>query len=525
VGANKGVVIARSTVQQLLLALGEPFVEVLTAPDGLEAEVRDVVILDPDDAPDSRAGDLVLVIGARGRSAAAHVRAAGKRGATAVAVKDAEPLRQTAADAGVALLDVRAEVRWEQLESLARNVVSAARGTADADAGEVLGDLFSLAQTIAALTGGSVSIEDTANRVLAYSRSSDEVDELRRLSILGRQGPEPYLKMLREWGVYQRLRSGEDVVHIDARPELGIKRRIAVGIHAGSQPLGTVWVQEGSRPLAEHADRALLGAARITALHLVQHRNTTSAGLRLRENLLAGVLSGRISGAAVAGQIGADPRKPAAVVAFLLRSTDRTRSEVELHRAEMISIISVHAASYRRSALVTPVAGRVYVLLPEVTDAGTVTAMTRDAVAATRRHLGVFVQAGIGSVVAGLEDVPVSRQEADRVLDAIAARPALDVAALADVRTQVLLSETLTLLADNPRIRDPRLDPLAGTDLGRSLLAYLDAFGDVRSAAAGLHVHPNTLRYRVRRACELSGLDLADPDQRLVAQLQLRLNK
>jgi len=152
---------------------------VLTAPDGLDAEVRDVVILDPDDAPDSRAGDLVLVIGARGRSAAGHVRAAGKRGATAVAVKDAEPLRQTAADAGVALLDVRAEVRWEQLESLSRNVVSAARGTADADAGEVLGDLFSLAQTIAALTGGSVSIEDTANRVLAYSRSSDEVDEPR----------------------------------------------------------------------------------------------------------------------------------------------------------------------------------------------------------------------------------------------------------------------------------------------------------------------------------------------------------
>ena len=64
---------------------------------------------------------------------------------------------------------------------------------------------------------------------------------------------------------------------------------------------------------------------------------------------------------------------------------------------------------------------------------------------------------------------------------------------------------------------------MAGTDIGRSLLAYLDAFGDVRSAAAGLHVHPNTLRYRVRRACELSGLDLDDPDQRLVAQLQLRL--
>lgn len=515
---NKGAVIATS-VRQILIALGDQLVEVLAAPAGLEAEVHDVVILDPDDQQDSRPGDLVLVIGARGKSAAAHVRGAAKRGATAVAVKDAESLRQTANDAGIALLAVRPDVRWEQLESLARNVLS----NADTDAGEVLGDLFSLAQTIAALTGGSVSIEDTASHVLAYSRSSDEVDELRRLSILGRQGPEPYLAMLREWGVYQRLRSGEDVVHIDERPDLGIKRRIAVGIHAGSQPLGTVWVQEGSKPLTEHAERALLGAARITALHLVRRRNAASAGLTLRENLLAGVLDGRITATSVASQIGADPSKPAAVVVFALRAGDRTRSEVELHRAEMISIISVHAASYRRSALVTPIGGRVYVLLPELTDTTSVLTLTREAVAATRRHLAVSAQAGVGSVVSGLEDVPLSRQEADRVLDAIASQPEVDVASLADVRTQVLMGETLALLADHPRIRDPRLATLTDGDLGRSLLAYLDAFGDVRAAAEELHVHPNTLRYRVRRACELSGLDLGDPDQRLFAQLQLRL--
>jgi DNA-binding PucR family transcriptional regulator len=55
------------------------------------------------------------------------------------------------------------------------------------------------------------------------------------------------------------------------------------------------------------------------------------------------------------------------------------------------------------------------------------------------------------------------------------------------------------------------------------VLAYLDAFGDVRSAAKLLHVHPNTLRYRVRRAAEVTGIDLDDPLQRLFAQLQLRL--
>jgi DNA-binding PucR family transcriptional regulator len=59
--------------------------------------------------------------------------------------------------------------------------------------------------------------------------------------------------------------------------------------------------------------------------------------------------------------------------------------------------------------------------------------------------------------------------------------------------------------------------------LALSVLAWLDAFGDVRAAAAGLHIHPNTLRYRVRRAEQLTGLDLSSPEQRLLAMLQQRL--
>lgn len=59
--------------------------------------------------------------------------------------------------------------------------------------------------------------------------------------------------------------------------------------------------------------------------------------------------------------------------------------------------------------------------------------------------------------------------------------------------------------------------------MAETVLAYLNAFGDVRAAAAELHVHPNTLRYRIRRAEDLTGLDLSRPDQRLLAMLQLRL--
>ncbi|MFI0469132.1 PucR family transcriptional regulator [Saccharopolyspora sp. 5N102] len=44
-----------------------------------------------------------------------------------------------------------------------------------------------------------------------------------------------------------------------------------------------------------------------------------------------------------------------------------------------------------------------------------------------------------------------------------------------------------------------------------TLSAYLDAFGDVAKTAQAMHVHPNTLRYRLRRITEVSGLDLSNP--------------
>ena len=80
-------------------------------------------------------------------------------------------------------------------------------------------------------------------------------------------------------------------------------------------------------------------------------------------------------------------------------------------------------------------------------------------------------------------------------------------------------------LTGNPAVRDPRLAELSNSQpqLAASVLAWLDSFGEVRDAAEQLHIHPNTLRYRVRRAEQVTGIDLSRPEQRLLAMLQLRL--
>ncbi|MGW6916612.1 PucR family transcriptional regulator [Kitasatospora sp. NPDC054939] len=522
-------------LRQLLMSLGEPLVELQTAPQGLDVPVRDVAILDPEDPPTAAPGELVLAIGARGRAALPALRAAGRARAAAVAVKldapgQADALREAATEAGVALLSVRRETRWEHLDSLARAIIAGPDAPDTPGVTEQnVGDLFSLAQTVAVLTGGIVSIEDTSSRVLAYSRSSDsdEVDDLRRLSILGWQGPEPYLSKLREWGIFQHLRTSDTPIAVDPHPELGLRRRLAIGIRAGAQPLGTIWVQEGARPLAPLAEQALVGAARVAAAQLVRRRRELSADVRLTRTLLTGLLEGSTGPQSLATHLGLDVRRPATVLAYSARTAEVTA------RAEVTGLISVHTAARHRSALLAPIEDRVYVLLPELPPAlplATVRGWAQEVVEAAREHLGVPLRAAVGATVDGLARVPESRAQADRILDAMGrGGVGLEVAALIDVQAEVLVSEVLALLQERGGLRDPRLTALTeydrrhGTRLAESVLAWLDALGEVRVAAEALHIHPNTLRYRVRRAEQLTGVDLAQPQQRLLAMLQLRL--
>ena len=63
--------------------------------------------------------------------------------------------------------------------------------------------------------------------------------------------------------------------------------------------------------------------------------------------------------------------------------------------------------------------------------------------------------------------------------------------------------------------------PATPPTCGRSVETYLQHFGDVRGAAAELQIHPNTLRYRIRRAEDILDINLGEPAGRLLVELQL----
>lgn len=481
------------------------------------ADARAVSLVEPT-APQSglEPGDVVLGLGVELDQVPALLTAAA--GAVAAGVLLRRPARaataagieRQATELGVELGWLPPEVAWNDLH---RHLVQRLTPPVLAPDDE-LGDL---AQTIATLTGGLVTIEDTSARVLAYSRSSDEVDELRRLSILGRSGPPEYLALLREWGIYDRLGASEEVVEIAEHPESGVRRRLAVGIFAGTRQLGTIWVQQGADDFGPHAAQALLGAARITAVQLASQRARSDG--RPGDTGLAAVLG---DGTAPS-RLGRVARRPCVVAVFELAGTGPEHGPAadRLRRDELTAIVTVHAAAYRRNALVEQLDGRVYALLPAVDSVSSAIAMLGRAVTAAGLHLDATARGAVGGLADSLAQAARSRREADLALEA-----ADDAAVVSFEATRPRLVAALLekALADRPELRDRRFDDLVRTDPdgARTVLAYLDTGSDVARVAAALHVHPTTVRYRLRKVADTVGLDLDDADTRLSAHVHLR---
>jgi DNA-binding PucR family transcriptional regulator len=90
----------------------------------------------------------------------------------------------------------------------------------------------------------------------------------------------------------------------------------------------------------------------------------------------------------------------------------------------------------------------------------------------------------------------------------------------------LLLAADPEIAADLARTRLAPLATLPPGPRGRltdTLRAWLDRPGQVQAVAAVLGVHPQTVRYRVRKLRELFGDALEDPDRRFELSLALRV--
>jgi GTP-sensing pleiotropic transcriptional regulator CodY len=535
----------QASLGRVLDDLGATLLELIYGDADQPGDIGGVVIYDPIDEPALPENALVLGVGLREPAEIARLlRTLGQHRAAGLVVRLPASSREIAAAveaSGVALLGITRGASWAQLAALLRSML------AEGDVGDVgpqtlggmpSGDLFALANAVAALLDAPVTIEDRSSRVLAFSGRQDEADRSRVETILGRQVPERYSRLLSERGVFRDLYRSDQPVFVEPPEEPGdfSVPRVAVAVRAGDEVLGSIWAAV-HQPLSEERMQAMCDAARLVALHMLRIRAGADVERRLRADLVSTALEGGPGSREALSRLGLADQPVIVLAMAVLDPVGSERSigvdaSLATERQRLSDGMAMHLSALHPRCATALVGDVVYGLIPVSGDSNGEERAVRVASDFLER-VGDRVRAviGIGSVAENGAQLAEGRASADRALRVLRTGNGSShrVALLADVHVEALVLELRDLVAahgDRPSGPTARLfayDTEHNTNLVETLRAWLDAFGDVIAAAAAMYVHPNTFRYRLRRLTEVSGIDLTDPEARFAAMLQLRV--
>jgi DNA-binding PucR family transcriptional regulator len=361
--------------------------------------------------------------------------------------------------------------------------------------------------TIADATGCPVTLEDRDLHLVASSGHEDVIDEVRSSSILRRRATADVQELFATFGIAR----AEKPLRIAGDAAVGRLSRWCIPVRWRQVTHGYLWLLDPDQEvtardldgLQEVVDQA---AASLALRSRAAERTSWAAG-----ELLSDDAGRRARALDELGRHGA------------LGTTARVRV-IALAPANGSQVGPVNAWLLPRSAFVTTVGERAAVILPAHGDADTV----------ARKAAGGLVAQHPGGVAAGISDA-VDIEAAHRawqqagVALGVALRDTetpdrIRIAAWADLGALRLLAvaDTGLLLAT---LADDRIDRLLALDHDAlaTVRAYLDLAGSVQQTASRLAIHRQTLYQRLRRVETLTGLDLGDGEQRLLAHLALTL--
>ncbi|WP_408898876.1 PucR family transcriptional regulator [Nocardioides sp. R1-1] len=547
----------RAGLARVVEELGSTLLDVVCGDVQRPEEIGGVVIHDPLDEPELPEHALVLGVGLHepGEIAEALTRIGGQ-GALGLVVRApvevTDELATAARRAGVTLLTLARGAAWTHLAGMIRSLTHEGAqldpeplGRTGAGLRQVVGyqsgldDLFAVANAIAALLDAPVTIEDRSSRLLAFSSRQEEADTWRVQTILRRQVPEEYTRLLEERGVFQEIYRSTRPVWVPplSADEPAGSGRAAIAVRAGDEILGTIWAVV-NEPIDEARGQALYDASKLVAMHLVWARADADVERRLRADLLSTALESGPRTVETLRRLGLKD-EPAVVLALTVVGAGAEHplpAQLAVERKRVADAFALHLTAVHPRSAAGLVGDVAYGILPVARGRKDgeerAAEIAADFLARVDSRLRPLV--GVGPLAPGSASLKRSRTGADRALRVLRSRPAgvpsaaRQVARLDDVHLEALLLELADRvprgdIPSGPVARIVAYDQEHQSSLVDTLRAWLDAFGDVALASAAMYVHANTFRYRLRRAAEVGRLDLADPNARLAAMLQLRL--
>jgi DNA-binding PucR family transcriptional regulator len=392
------------------------------------------------------------------------------------------------------------------------------------------GGLSAIAESLGAMLRCTVAIDDAAGRLLASAGSTG------RPGTRDRRVPEAYEQA--------RARMGEAVdvetVVVPAEPDApAATDGLVVPVVLDEESAGHLWALDPRVPFGPPQRQALTRAAAVVALALLKERTAQEVEWRLSRDFFDDLFDteGQAGEAlhARARQLGADLSRPHTLLVVRRDPAPDASGTVHEDREayaqrSLLSLVQRTGAAWGGATLTATRSDHVVVLWDDA-------AHNRSALEFAehlRREIQAYASGWTATIsvgpscadvreygdayrlTCGVLDLVQQSDRRDRVvsLDSIGAYRLL---------LQVKRPQELQSFAESTLGTVHTYDRRHQTKLGSTLNAYMANRCNVAVTAKTLHVHPNTVAYRLRRIEELLGIELSDPQAMLHLQLALMI--
>src|SRR5712692_5341381 len=399
-----------------------------------------------------------------------------------------------------------------------------------------------ICRTLAELVESAVVVEDASFHLLAHAGGSG--DPHRKETIQRHGTPSRVLFDPQIQRMLAQVRARRGPTKVPAFPHVGMTReRIIAPVLAANQLLGFISVIDHPAHQEELAFMALEQAAVVLALALTKEREVAGVESQVRGEFLEDLVSGTYGDEAAAQRRARHLGYPLQGGHLLMlvdiddfrgfaRARQLSEDAIQALKRDYLRRVSQTVRAGHPRALLAARSDSVFALVPVASDsaeaAGRAQALgvqVREAIAEWKP--GFTVSVGLSGPIESPDAVAGAHREVRSVLESLARFQRW---------SQVVTVPELGLTGLLAAVGDERLVAFAQKHLGRlhdhdrergaSLLATLRAFletGEQQAAARRLRVHPNTLRYRLERIREISGVDLEEAETRLNLAVALRV--
>lgn len=390
--------------------------------------------------------------------------------------------------------------------------------------------LETLADTISEVLKCPVTIEDASHKLVAYSTHDPQTDPARIATIIGRRVPEKVISALWRDGIIQQLVEKNEPLRISAIHDVGLGDRVAVAIRKQTDILGYIWVLEEHNRLDDHAIGYLnkaADAAKTMLLQLQMQKRKEEQGYSdFFWQLLTGHLKTNEAIRDKADKLGM--QFPSVFQVIVMQFDE----EISVKLYQQIQY-TIKTAQHVRIVLTVTDRNRLILLAAPLAGRGTKDEYREEFAKLVRQMKSRFGAApaleGGGSPYTDYTMVERSYQEALAVLSIKKSFPeethsAFDYTELGYYRYMPAIAEEKRHHPyENRSLQKLReYDAEHSGDLLHTLDVFLRCDSNMKAAAEALHVHTNTLNYRLKRIAEIGGIDINDMDQKVTLYLEFK---